>query len=80
MNRTEPDLSASDEAVFVSAAVVARMLECHPRTIGRLSRRKLLPAPIEIGGLRRWRRSEIVAALDGSIVKAPTSPADRAQL
>ncbi len=42
---------------------VGELLGVSRRTVWRLSSRGELPAPIEIGGSRRWLREEITAAI-----------------
>lgn len=38
---------------------------CSPRHIERLATRRLMPAPVRIGGLVRWRRADLEAWLAG---------------
>jgi excisionase family DNA binding protein len=42
---------------------LAELLGCSPRHVIRLAQTGVLPKPIALGRLRRWRRSEIETAL-----------------
>jgi hypothetical protein len=39
------------------------MMACHPKTVRRLAADGKIPAPIEIGGLRRWDLEQVLAAM-----------------
>lgn len=54
---------AGAEPHFVSTARLAELLDCNPRTLARLARRGLIPAPIDLGGLRRWDFQAVLTAI-----------------
>jgi len=46
-------------AALLDATAVAALLSCSRRNIYRLSDGGLMPRPIKLGRLTRWRRSEV---------------------
>jgi excisionase family DNA binding protein len=52
-----PDLAALPALLDVRA--VAAMLNCSPRHVYRLADACRMPAPVRIGALVRWRRTDI---------------------
>lgn len=50
---------------LASVQTLCRIYECHPATIWRNVKRGVIPAPIKVGGLTRWRMADIRAALSG---------------
>ena len=51
---------------FMTAEVLARHLSVEPDTIDRWTAAGILPQPIKPKGVRLWRWSKVVAALDPS--------------
>lgn len=50
-----------DPAVLmIDVNVVAEMIGCSPRHARRMADGGLMPRPIRLGGLIRWRRSDIL--------------------
>jgi hypothetical protein len=49
--------------IYVPAATIAEMLCCHTKTVHRLAARGEIPAPIDLGGLRRWHLASVLASL-----------------
>lgn len=49
----------SEIDVLLTAADVARTLQCSVRQVHCLARDKYIPGPIVIGGLKRWSSAEI---------------------
>jgi len=49
---------------------VARLLTVSPRTVWRLTADGELAYPLEIGGSRRWRESDVLAFLEARARKA----------
>jgi predicted DNA-binding transcriptional regulator AlpA len=47
----------SDEQLLADAEC-ARLYSVTPRTIWRWSKQGLIPGPVKVGGVSRWRRSE----------------------
>ena len=45
--------------VYLSRVELARMLGCAPRTVDRRVRAGILPQPVRIAGLLRWRASDL---------------------
>jgi hypothetical protein len=48
---------------YVPSDFIAEMIACHPKTVRRLAADGKIPAPVEIGGLRRWDLDQVLAAL-----------------
>ena len=46
-------------AQLLDVRAVAALLDCSPRHVYRLSDAGRMPAPIRLGALVRWRRSEL---------------------
>lgn len=42
---------------------VAALLGCSPRTVRRMALEGELPAPVLVGGLKRWRKADLEAWL-----------------
>ena len=61
---------------LVSAKALAKMLAVGERTIWRLRDGGKLPEPLRLGGAVRWRRSDILAWLEGGCrpVRAAGTP------
>lgn len=53
---------------------VARLLKSCPRTVHNLVSRGEFPAPIKLGRMTRWRRSEIEAFLGSGAVVPMSAP------
>ncbi len=56
--------TASQAPQIMTKADLAALIQLSARSVERLARTGKLPAPIVIGGSRRWRRSEVEAWLD----------------
>lgn len=52
-----------DHAALLDVRAVARFLDCSPRHVFRLADAGRMPAPVRIGALVRWRRSDLDAWL-----------------
>ena len=59
---TLPPASAAPPALLDVRAVAA-LLDCSPRHIYRLSDADRMPAPVRVGTLVRWRRTDLDAWL-----------------
>lgn len=58
--------------LLIKAAEVARILNVSERTLWRLKSAKKIPEPVRLGGIVRWKRTEIesfVASLSGDSSK-----------
>jgi excisionase family DNA binding protein len=53
-----PDPAAAP--VLLDVRVVAQILHCSPRHVYRLADAGRMPAPVRLGALVRWRRSELL--------------------
>ena len=53
-----------NEANLIGTKEVAEMLGCSVRQIYRLITEKKILAPIEIRGLRRWKKAELLQWID----------------
>jgi excisionase family DNA binding protein len=56
-----PELAA---AVLLDVRAVAALLGCSTRHVYRLADASRMPAPVRIGALVRWRRTDIESWLD----------------
>ena len=51
-------------AELLNVRAVAKLLDCSPRHIYRLSDAGRMPKPMKLGQLVRWRRAELMSWLD----------------
>jgi len=51
-------------AILVSANTGAALLDISPATFWRRVKDKTLPEPIRIAGVTRWKRDELMAAIE----------------
>jgi predicted DNA-binding transcriptional regulator AlpA len=58
------NLSRSFPPDFCSAETLARRLDCSPSTVHSYVRRGLLPRPLRLGDLVRWRWSDVERFID----------------
>lgn len=57
--RPGPRSATLDPSLMLTAADVATMLACSTKTVYRLADRGVLPRPVRLGGLLRWRRWDV---------------------
>lgn len=55
----------SEKAEYCSVKTVAQRLDCNASTVTDYANRGLLPRPRKIGGMVRWKWSEVEAVMDG---------------
>jgi excisionase family DNA binding protein len=73
-----PALTAPEpSAALLDVRAVAALLDCSPRHIYRLSDAGLMPSPVRIGALVRWRRADLDSWLAQGCPRV--RPARRAQ-
>jgi len=60
---TSPNTTSLDGLKLLKAEQVAELLSIHVRSVWRQSSAGELPAPIRIGGVTRWRLSEITTLI-----------------
>ncbi|GJM43343.1 MAG: hypothetical protein DHS20C21_01850 [Gemmatimonadota bacterium] len=62
LTTAEPEaaLVPAGDSPLIDREELAALLTCSTRTVARLSSDSLLPAPIRLGGMVRWRRSQIL--------------------
>lgn len=60
---------ASDPDQMLSAAGVAKLLDCSTRTVTRLEDAGDMPASVRINSLKRWPRSVLVAWIQSGCPK-----------
>ena len=53
-----------EDVELVSVQTLTRIYECSAATIWRGVKNGIIPAPIKVGGLTRWRMADIRAALN----------------
>jgi predicted DNA-binding transcriptional regulator AlpA len=53
------------EAALLDVRAVARLLDCSPRHVYRLSDGGRMPPPLKVGALARWRRQSIEEWISG---------------
>ncbi|MGE5609476.1 MAG: helix-turn-helix transcriptional regulator [Bacillota bacterium] len=49
------------ESLFLDTIDLARMFKVRPKTIAAWTKRGLLPAPLKIGRLVRWKRADLAS-------------------
>lgn len=54
-----------DADTLIKETKVAALLGCHRSTVWRLAGNGDLPTPTKIGGMSRWKLSEIQAVING---------------
>lgn len=72
MTRGKPDAPRLYPPAFMSAATLAYHLDCSPSTIDTYVRNGLLPKPMTIGNLVRWRFDDVEQFLHDRFGSAPT--------
>lgn len=72
-----PPLSAPPASELLDKQGVATLLNCDPRTVRRLELEGELPAPVLVGGLKRWRRADLDAWLERQHAAAKPGRSDR---
>lgn len=55
---------SNDEAAYLNRRSVAALIDCSVRLVDYMVARGDLPAPLRIGNLRRWRRNDVVEAIE----------------
>lgn len=63
----------SEQRILVPVADAARMLSMGKSTFWREVKNKNLPPPVKIGGLTRWRVSDLLRCVDDQAT-IPTTP------
>jgi predicted DNA-binding transcriptional regulator AlpA len=58
---------------------VAEVLGCNPRTVRRLERAGIIPPALRIGGMKRWRATEVETWLATSSAGSPPRPYNRSR-
>jgi len=53
------------EHCLIDVGELAKMMSLSPRTVWRLANCGKLPAPLKIGGSRRWKRQSIIDFIEG---------------
>lgn len=69
MSSSEQVETTSGRAALIAVAELAELLGVSVRTIWRKESTGHLPAPVRIGGLVRWRRTEIMQWIDDGCPK-----------
>lgn len=59
-----PPVKTPPPAVLIDAASIAIMLSCTRQHVYRLVRHKMMPKPVKLRGLYRWKRAEIETWLE----------------
>jgi excisionase family DNA binding protein len=62
VSTSPPDLAALP-APLLDVKAVATLLDCSPRHVYRLNDAGLMPPPVRLGALVRWRRQDLDAWL-----------------
>ena len=68
MFRKDKALNIGDEAgselceadILLDVLQVSKIVRCSPRTVRRLADRGVMPRPVNLGRLVRWRKKEVV--------------------
>lgn len=64
MSKPAEKTGEGQHPMFMNVETVARELCCSPRHVWRLVDTGVLPQPIRLGRLRRWRRDTILLTLE----------------
>ncbi|MCP3971532.1 MAG: helix-turn-helix domain-containing protein [Rhodobacteraceae bacterium] len=59
---------------YVGLTRLAKLLDCSTSTVEDYTKRGILPLPVKIGTLRRWRWSDVQARIDNSNRVIPHLP------
>ncbi len=62
---------ADEPALLLSDHAGAALLGISRATFWRRVSDRTLPPPLKLGGLTRWRRSDLIAAVDRAAVRQP---------
>jgi excisionase family DNA binding protein len=54
-----PEPQTAESAALLDVQAVAKLLDCSPRHVYRLSDAGRMPRPVKLGQLVRWRRAEL---------------------
>jgi excisionase family DNA binding protein len=60
-------------AALLDVRAVAKLLDCSPRHVYRLSDGGSMPSPVRLGALVRWRRQDIETWLAGGCKQCRTA-------
>lgn len=60
------------ELAMLTADEIARVVNCSPRTVHRLADEGVIPQPVRIGGMLRWRRPDIEGWIERACPKVAT--------
>ncbi len=60
-----------------TAEEIARLVNCSPRTVHRLADEGVIPQPVRIGGMLRWRRPDIEGWIERGCPKIANSQVQR---
>jgi len=60
-------------AELLDVQAVAKLLNCSPRTVYRLTDAGRMPRTVKLGALVRWRRAELTAWLDAGCPSVRTA-------
>ena len=63
MNKTT-EVAIHDVPRFLTAKDLERIFQLNKRTIARLCRQGALPEPLKVGGSNRWKRDDVITAID----------------
>ena len=64
----------NDDTAYLNRKSVASLIDCSVRLVDYMVSRGDLPAPLRIGNLRRWRRNDIVEAIEALAVRENKEP------
>ena len=57
-------MTANNGPVYLNRKSVAALMDCSVRHVDHMVCRGDLPEPLRIGNLRRWRRKDVVEAIE----------------
>jgi len=77
MDRGKCRKEVSAELSMLTAEEIARLVNCSPRTVHRLADEGVIPQPVRIGGMLRWRQPEIKQWIDAGCPKAANDRVQR---
>lgn len=60
---------SNNDTAYLNRKSVAAVLDCSVRHVDYMVARGDLPLPIKIGNLSRWRRADVIAAVEALAVR-----------
>ena len=62
-------MSDNNGTAYLNRKSVAALIDCSVRLVDYMVSRGDLPSPIKIGNLSRWRREDVIAAIEALVAQ-----------